>query len=240
VTDRNGEWKPFPGAKDYEASHRGKVRSLDRDKNGRFYKGVVLKLREDGDGYLVFNYTDDGGVRHTNASVARLVLLAHDPGGHAAGMQACHGPGGQKDNRWPENLRWDTPDANREEALAVRLERNPPKPPKPPKVCPRCQREHRDKGRNCHGCVVQLGVQAARLRAAGVTFREAGDRLGYPPDGLDVLAERYGGLRFSIDSAAVAQGKPAAVTQRNRKPLARQLRRVINRARVSARNSDAR
>jgi hypothetical protein len=232
---RTGEWLPFPDAKDYQASHRGKVRSLDRHRHGRFYKGVVLKLREDGDGYLVFNYTDDAGVRHTNASVARTVLLAHDPGGYRPGLQACHGPGGQKDNRWPENLRWDTPEANREEALAVRLERNPPQP-KPPKVCPRCGAQHRDRGRNCHVCVVQLGVQAARLRAAGVTFREAGDRLGYPPDGLDVLAERYGGLRFHVDEAAVTgrdhPGRHAPSHQGR-------LRSVLFRRGPSRQNSDA-
>ena len=99
MTDSNGEWKPFPDARDYEASHRGKVQSLDRTKNGRFHKGIVLKLREDGDGYLVFNYTDDENVRHHNVSVARMVLLAHDPDGYFEGAQACHGPGGQKDNR---------------------------------------------------------------------------------------------------------------------------------------------
>ena len=242
MTDSNGEWKAFPDAQDYQVSHRGKVRSLDRRRHGREYKGIVLKLREDGDGYLVFNYTDDEIVRHHNVSMGRTVLLAHDPDGYFEGAQACHGPGGQKDNRWPENLRWDTPDANREEALAVRLERNPPKPPKPPKVCPRCSKEHRDRGRNCHECVVQLGVQAARLRAAGVSFREAGDRLGYPPDGLDVLAERYGGLRYIIDAHEVAHlglSTPSAAGKSgDRESHRRWLRRVLIRREASRQNSD--
>src|SRR6516225_1936137 len=128
MTDSNGEWKPFPDARDYEASHRGKVQSLDRTKNGRFHKGIVLKLREDGDGYLVFNYTDDENMRHHNVSVARMVLMAHDPGAYFEGAQACHGPGGRQDNRWPENIRWDTREANWAEALAVRLANSPPKP----------------------------------------------------------------------------------------------------------------
>ena len=89
---------------------------------------------------------------------------------------------------------------------------------------------------------MQLGVQAARLRAAGVTFREAGDRLGYPPDGLDVLAERYGGLRYIIDAAEVAHlglSTPSAAGKSgDRESHRRWLRRVLIRREASRQNSD--
>jgi hypothetical protein len=195
-----GEWLPLPGAGYYEASHRGKVRSVDRTKNGRAYLGVVLKLREDGDGYLVFNYTDDAGVRHHNVSVARTVLLAHDPGGYREGLQACHGPGGQRDNRWPENLRWDTSDANREEALAARLANTPPKV-RPPKACPRCAREHQGKGRNCPDCVDGLARASARLLAAGTMLDKVAGELEYPPAACYNLAVRRGYLRVTLSEA---------------------------------------
>src|SRR5215468_1391435 len=115
-------WKPIPGARYYEASDLGNIRSVDRTIRsanhpmGRFYEGRVLKLRSDPDGYLRVNYTDDDRVRHHNESVARLVLMAFDPDGYEEGHEACHGPGGRADNRLV-NLRWDTSEANRKEAL---------------------------------------------------------------------------------------------------------------------------
>jgi len=198
-------WKPIPGAKDYLVSDQGRIRSLPRTKNGRFYEGRdPLKLREDGDGYLMFNYTDDEGVRHHNVSVARTVLLAHDPDGYRPGLQACHSPaapdgsGGRKDNRLVK-LRWDTEDANREEALALRLVNTPPKV-KPPKVCPRCGAEHAERGRNCRACFEGIGVQFAQLLADGVPPEKAAERVDYPLNGALNLAVRYGGLRFMTEA----------------------------------------
>ena len=221
------EWKPIPGAGYYEASHRGQVRSVDRTIGSRFHKGVVLKLREDGDGYWVVNITLDGGERKHNASVARLVLAAHDPA-YREDWQACHGPGGQKDNRFPENIRTDRPEANREEALALRLERNPPKPPKPPKVCPRCGAEHTGKGRNCHDCVVGLGVTTANMLADGKPLDWIADELDYPPAGLFNLAVRHGSLRCTIGPFAGDPPSPRSW-----------LRRVMSRREASRQISDA-
>jgi hypothetical protein len=218
-------WKPIPGAGYYEASDWGHVRSVDRTIGGRFYKGVVLKPREDADGYLRVNITNDRGERQHNESVARLVLMAHDPEGYRPGLHACHGPNGKRDNRLTE-LRWDTPEANREEALAVRLENSPPKP-KPPKVCPRCGREHAGKGRNCHDCVVEIGVYGARELAAGTPLDRVADALGYPPAGVYNLAVRYGALRVSI----------APPIRHPESPPSR-LRRVLFRRETSRRNSD--
>jgi len=199
VSEQQAEkWLPVPGAGYYEASDRGHVRSVDRTIGGRFYKGVVLKPREDADGYLRVNITNDRGERQHNESVARLVLMAHDPEGYRPGLHACHGPNGKRDNRLTE-LRWDTPEANRMEALAVRLENSPPKP-KPPKVCPRCGAEHAEKGKNCRACFEGIGVEFARLLVDGVPPEEAADRVGYPLNGALNLALRYGGLRFVTEA----------------------------------------
>jgi len=98
VSDMRTEtWKPVPGAGYYEASDLGHIRSVDRTIGGRFYKGVVLKLRDDGDGYSVVNITYDGGERKHNVSVARLVLLAHDPDG----CRRATGPAGRRTTGGP-------------------------------------------------------------------------------------------------------------------------------------------
>ena len=239
VSDMRTEtWKPVPGAGYYEASDLGHIRSVDRTIAGRFYKGVVLKPREDGDGYLVVNITYDGGERKHGMSVARLVLLTHAPEGYAPGLEACHGPGGQKDNRLP-NLRWDTKDANREEALGVRLANRPPQP-KPPKTCPRCGSEHRGKGQNCHECVAGLGVTAAVMLADEVPLDKVAAELDYPPVGCFNLAVRYGGLRCyilhiiedEVNAALRTTGGDAESPQR-------WSRRVINRAKTWLADSDA-
>ena len=195
MTARNETWKPIPGAADYEASDLGHIRSLDRERNGRFYRGVVLKPREDADGYLRVNITNDRGERQHNESVARLVLMAHDPEGYRPGLHACHGPNGRRDNRLTE-LRWDTPEANRVEALEVRLANNPPQP-KPPKTCPRCGAQHRDRGRNCHPCVMKIGTDTTRMLVdEGMRLDRIQEELEYPAVGLINLAVIYGGLRF--------------------------------------------
>jgi hypothetical protein len=208
VSDTRTEtWKPIPGAAWYQVSDRGRVRSVDRTIGGKDYLGVVLKLREDRDGYLVVNITYDGGERKHGVSVARLVLLAHDPDGRKPGLQACHGPGGQKDNRWPENLRWDTDEANRAD-----WRRDNPPQPKPPKLCVICGGEFRSNGQRCHPCVVSIGVQAGQLLRMGVRLKDVTERLGYPVtvdglDGIHKLARRYGGYGLPPSQSVKARWK---------------------------------
>ena len=233
MTECDHAWKAIPGASDYENCPGGHVRSLPRAKNGRTYPGTYpepMKLREDGDGYLVFNYTDDDGVRHTNASVARVTLMTHDPAWRPW-LQACHGPGGQKDNRFPQNIRTDTADANRQEALELRMANNPAKP-KPARTCPACGKEHRDRGRRCHACVVELGVRGARLLADGVPLEDAAGELDYDPRHLLTLAVKYGGLRFVIEDELNAMLRAAGHRESR-------LRRVLSRRGPSRQNSDA-
>lgn len=131
-------WKKIPGVIWwYEASDQGHIRSVTHDTGGRTYPGMVLNPRADSDGYLVVNVRRRDGSKWNGASVARLVLRAWNPAGYKPELEACHGPGGRKDNR-VVNLRWDTKDANREEALALRWK---DQPPRQSALCPRCQRE---------------------------------------------------------------------------------------------------
>jgi len=242
VSDQQTEtWKPIPAAGYYEASDQGRIRSVDRTIDGRFYEGKVLKPREDGDGYLVVNYTDDDRVRHHGAAVARLVLLAHDPDGYAPGLEACHGPGGRKDNR-RVNLRWDTDEANRMEALEVRRQNAPPKPVK---TCPRCGAQHRGRGQNCHECVVRLGVAATAMLVDGKPPDTIAADLEYPFAAAFNLAVKYGGLRVHAGPCprlvVVEDEVNAAARDARRDAPSPQpwLLRVINRARGSRQNSDA-
>jgi hypothetical protein len=223
---RTETWKPIPGAGYYEASDQGRVRSVDRTIDGRHYDSVTLKPREDGDGYLVVNYTDDARVRHHGVSVARLVLLAHDPEGYAPGLEACHGPAGRKDNR-RVNLRWDTDEANRIEALELRLQNSPPKP-KPLKTCPRCGAQHGGRGQNCHDCVVGLGTTAAVMLSAGAMLDKVSAELEYPPAAAYNLAVKYGDLRVTLGNASADYAERPASW----------LRRVLFRREASRQNSD--
>ena len=203
------EWKKIPGVKDYyEFSHRGRVRSLDHTTNGRDYEGHdPLKLRPDGDDYLVVNITLDDGTRKNGVSVARHVLLAHAGEPPDPAMQACHGPGGKQDNRWPENLRWDYDQANRDD----RWESHPPKP-KPLKVCVLCGNGFDTPGRRCHPCVVKISVAGACLIAEGKDTEEAAREVGYPSaNGLFRLARKYGGLRCTVAPVVVIEEANAAV-----------------------------
>lgn len=211
-------WAPFHDAKYYQADAlSGRVRSLDRTLKGRFYPETVLKPRPDGDGYLRINYRDDNGVRQEGASVARCVLMAHDPGGYFPGAEACHGDGGRQDNRLA-NLRWDTSEANREEALAVRLERNPPKP-KPLKVCARCGAGHDRQGKNCLRCMVQIGADGTDLILSGMRPEKVEKELAYPFIGVFNLAVTHGGLRF------YREGYPPSPPPKKRRSLSVLFRR---------------
>lgn len=88
----------------YEVSDWGRVRSLDRmSRNGQLYRGRVLQPTPDRDGYLQVFLKRQG--RRETKKVHRLVLEAFDPPARA---QVRHGPGGKRDNRWPENICWGT------------------------------------------------------------------------------------------------------------------------------------
>lgn len=180
-------WKPIPGFSSYQASDRGRIRSVPRQVGNRQLAGVVLKTRPNNSGYLLVNLTDDSGTRQTR-TVHTLVLETF-AGPCPDGMESLHENDVPTDNRWPENLRWGT----RPENMADRM-RNSPAAPKPVKHCVRCGTEFGTSGKRCHPCVVEIGEQGAVLLASGVPLDKAAEQLDYPSlTGLHTLARKYGG-----------------------------------------------
>jgi hypothetical protein len=187
VSDRPESWKPVPGARYYEVSDLGSVRSVDRTVGGRQLRGKVLATRVSAQtGYVLVNVVDDDG-RKVTRSVHKMVLEAF-AGPCPPGMESCHGDDNPQNNAWPENLRWDTKDANLRDRM-----RNSPAKPKPERHCIRCGQVIHQGGRRCHDCVVDLGVRAANLLTGGMTLKEACEVLDYPSgEGLHTLAVKYG------------------------------------------------
>lgn len=109
--NRPETWKPVPGYEgQYEVSDYGRVRSIERwvaysNGRGRRQPGRMLKLMPDGNGYL--RVTLAGATRHVHILVLQAFAEPRPPG-----MDACHGPGGRLDNRWPENLRYGSRSQN--------------------------------------------------------------------------------------------------------------------------------
>lgn len=113
-------WKDIPGYEGYyEASTRGRVRSLDRivnSSNGqtRISRGKVLTQSVLGPGgYLRVTLSKEGIAK--TRTVHRLVMETFI-GPHPDGMEICHNNGDPADNRL-ENLRFGTPSDNRNDAV---------------------------------------------------------------------------------------------------------------------------
>ena len=106
------EWRQVPGVDDrYEVSNIGQVRSYaakGRCGGRRRETSVLLKPSVNGGGYLTVSV---GGKQH---SVHSLVLRAF-VGPRPPGMFGCHGDG-HCQNNMVTNLRWDTPQANADDA----------------------------------------------------------------------------------------------------------------------------
>lgn len=103
------QWKPIPGFPLYEASTLGNIRSYQK-RNGRPCPHV-LKPTPNGKKRLRVFLARDGKIH--SLQVHRLVLKTF-VGPCPEGMEACHNNDDCHDNRI-SNLRWDTPEANRED-----------------------------------------------------------------------------------------------------------------------------
>ena len=123
------QWRPIPGFEGlYEASDRGRIRSLDRDKR----RGRLLKQRPQlGRQYIIVMMCKDGA--YQNQLVHRLVLKAFR-GEPPSGFEACHNNGDAADNRL-DNLRWDTRAGNSRDQVTHGTHRNT--------VKTHCKRGHR-------------------------------------------------------------------------------------------------
>lgn len=215
-------WKTWPGASRYKAA----------DVGGRIWSDITSKeltpKRTGTSRYWQVKYTDDDGRRRTRP-VGVLVLLAHR-GEPLPGQECCHFDD-DPDNNDLANLRWDWPPGNVEDRM-----RNSPARPKPPKTCPRCGAEHHDRGRNCHACVVEIGVKGAAALTAvpDPDLGQISDDLGYVPAGVLRLAVKYGGLRLLLEDELNAMLREAA----HAASPTRRLRSVLFRREASRRNSD--
>ena len=224
------EWKPIPGAPGYEASHRGKYRSVDRmSADGRKLKGRELSIRlqnrtrEDDTVYAVGDVRRADGSKWTD-TVHSFVLRAHDRAPEP-GEECCHGPGGPLDNRWPENIRWGTKAEN--EADKPR----PVREPVPPRLCvnhERCGGYAVQNGRRCQGCRVELGCAAALLFEGGADPEQVAKALNY--------GSANGAYRLAVDLG----GMQVIVPRRGDPPSPRRwLRSVIIRGKAWLADSDA-
>jgi hypothetical protein len=231
------EWLPYPGAGYYEFSHRGKARSVDRWVNGKHYDATEpLATRPNNQGYVLVDIRMDTGEKKT-VTMGPAVLRCHDR--EPEPWEECrHGPGGQQDNRWPENIQWGTRPANLADMAAAR-------PPRPERTCPRCGQEHRGRGQNCPDCMTAIGVAGAGQLAEGKPLDRVSDDLSYPPAGVYRLAVTKGGLHVHVGPCAATRGEPVEVVPLEPHAVGYRashrgwLRRVINRAGASRQGSDA-
>jgi len=195
----------WPGFSLYEASHRGRVRSVDgRMVGGRKLRGVVLKEQADDEGYRWVNVTGDDGKRY-RIPVHRAVLLAH-AGAPEPGQETLHAFG-PADNRWPEAIRWGTKPENHADQVAAGTA---VVPESFECVTAGCGGRVKNPGRRCLGCVKQVGQLAAQLLAAGMPSMEVAERFGYTGDRwVFDLAVQHGA--YAGDRAAARTQKPSLV-----------------------------
>jgi len=195
------EWAPVPGARHYEASHRGNgVRSLDRISNGRKLTGKVLAVSVSGTSdYPKTRIVRDEGTRWTS-EVHAFVLLAH-AGPCPDGQETLHGPGGPLDSRYcgcdtgacaEGNLRYGTHAVNVGETIAAGRAVRPATFP-----CinhERCGGMVVNEGRRCLRCATEVARAATAMYRAGIDEETAARRLGYAnPVWVRRLAVKYGG-----------------------------------------------
>ncbi len=111
-------WKSIPGYPEYEASTKGRIRSIERiDTIGRHNKGTILRPSSKPSGYLMVNLRVDG--RTVGVNVSRIIALTFIPNPENK-PEVNHINSVRYDNE-VENLRWFT----KEENTAHRLETSP-------------------------------------------------------------------------------------------------------------------
>lgn len=98
----------------YQVSNLGRVRSIERrtpyKDTYRTHKSRVLKqFRGTAYGYMQVKLSRQG---HTESAYVHRLVLESFAGPCPKGMEGLHGPSGNLDNRWPENLSWGTHQQN--------------------------------------------------------------------------------------------------------------------------------
>jgi len=124
-------WLPIPGFEGrYEVSDQGRVKSLSRYVNSgngakRLIPQRILKSAKIRNGYIIICLGTIKAQAASTQYIHRLVLSAF-VGPCPDGMECCHNNGDPSDNRLL-NLRWDTPESNRSDAvlhLQLKIKKN--------------------------------------------------------------------------------------------------------------------
>lgn len=137
------EWRPCLHSSSYEVSNLGRVRSFIRDP-----QGLILKPAAAGRGHLFVKI-------HGRAHYVHVLVLEAFVGPRPSGLEACHWDDNPTNNAL-SNLRWDTPEANR--ADAVRNNRRTRKT--------RCRRGHELVGFNAVRVPSRQGPRCRACRRA--------------------------------------------------------------------------
>lgn len=104
-------WKTIPNFEKYEISNDGKIRSYQKDWNGK-----ILKQKTDKDGYKEIGLYKNGEKYYFR--VHRLVLSVYNPIENESEFEVNHKNGIKDDNRI-ENLEWCTPLENTRHAIKL-------------------------------------------------------------------------------------------------------------------------
>lgn len=194
----------FPG---YEASDKGRFRSIDRKVSNRQLRGQMLATRLDGDGYVLVNLrcgsTDPAHNRRHTLLAHKVVLTTFDKP-CPPGMETCHSRRGKAFNWWPEGIRWGTKPENHADMVADGTAVVPES--FPCRNAGRCGGTVRSEGRRCLDCVAEVGRDAAVLLGAGMPLADVAARFGYKgTDWVFKLAAEHG---YTGTRAAAAAQRP--------------------------------
>jgi NUMOD4 motif len=206
--ERLEDWRPvapmdgctFSG---YEASDKGRYRSIDRKSGNRSLKGKVLSTRLDDGGYVLVNIrcdSTDPDHNRVHTFLGHKVTLCTFAGPPKPGQEACHSPRGPAFNWWPEGVRWGTKPENHADQVAAGTATTP-EPSFPCRNAPTCTNMVRGEGKRCRDCVVQLGVDAAALLNDGTPLTEVARHFRVSDEWVFRLAGEYGGYEGTREQA---------------------------------------
>jgi hypothetical protein len=171
--ERLEDWRPIPPIdgctySGYQASDKGRYRSIDRMSGPRHLTGKVLAAKPHEDGYVLgtirCDSTEPGHKRAHTFALHKIVLYTF-AGPPEPGQEACHSRRGPAWNWWPEGVRWDTRPANHADQVDAGTA---VMPSYPCKNAGRCGGTVKAEGRRCRPCVAEVGGDTVTLLAAGM------------------------------------------------------------------------
>lgn len=181
VASDNEIWLPIPGLAYYEASDKGRIRSLPRvivrrDGRRHTYTGTVLSAAPRSNGYPMVSVRESGAKRHKLAH--RLVMLAFY-GRPPVDKPYVNHKDGVRTNNAIENLEYVSPLENVRHAITAGLTRVP-------------------RGEECSN-VVLTAAQVLEIRAEVRRLRATGRA---PHRSMLALSKKYGISTQQVDHVA--------------------------------------